>query len=198
MCTFVLYITAGVLGSNGQDNGWTQLLVLVMLAVVYGLGGLLKARSRKAAEKEQEQPTSKAGKDAEPAVQGWGKAQYHKVQQKSASLGPKVRGRVQIYPKQRKVSRPKAAIHKPTFEPTKPSFVQPLGLEEIKAPEVTVDFEELSKIDAGGERKGAKSGLSELVLDYPGYDTLQMAILHYEILGKPLSLREPSDALKCF
>jgi len=34
--------------------------------------------------------------------------------------------------------------------------------------------------------------LSELLLDYADPEELRRAILHYEILGRPLSLRDPS------
>jgi len=35
--------------------------------------------------------------------------------------------------------------------------------------------------------------LPELLLDYEDPEKLRRAILHYEILGKPLSLRDPSE-----
>jgi hypothetical protein len=35
--------------------------------------------------------------------------------------------------------------------------------------------------------------LSEILTDYADPDELRRAILHYEILGKPLSLREPAE-----
>jgi hypothetical protein len=37
--------------------------------------------------------------------------------------------------------------------------------------------------------------LSEVLLDYADPDELRMAILHYEILGMPLSLRGPSGQI---
>ena len=37
--------------------------------------------------------------------------------------------------------------------------------------------------------------LSEVLLDYVEPDELRMAILHYEILGRPLSLRDPSGQI---
>jgi hypothetical protein len=35
--------------------------------------------------------------------------------------------------------------------------------------------------------------LSEILSDYENPESLRRAILHYEILGKPLSLRDPSE-----
>ena len=35
--------------------------------------------------------------------------------------------------------------------------------------------------------------LSEILSDYENPENLRRAILHYEILGKPLSLREPGE-----
>jgi hypothetical protein len=37
--------------------------------------------------------------------------------------------------------------------------------------------------------------LAELRLDYADPEELRRAILHYEILGKPLSLRDPSESV---
>jgi hypothetical protein len=35
--------------------------------------------------------------------------------------------------------------------------------------------------------------LSEILSDYEDPEKLRRAILHYEILGKPMSLRKPTD-----
>ena len=40
--------------------------------------------------------------------------------------------------------------------------------------------------------------VSEPVLDYDDTDELRRAILHYEILGKPLSVRDPSEKTRGF
>ena len=187
MFNFVSNIILAVRGSNGEDTGWTQLLVLVMVAVVYGLGGLLKARAKKAGKKEQEQPTSKADKDAEPAVQSWGKAQYRKVQQKAASVSPKMRGPVQIRLPRRKVTRPQPAVHKPKVK------TDLKGVPEFtsKLPERQGD-----KYPIGtGEEPFTTAGLTEIFSDYGEGEELKRAILHYEIIGKPLSLRRSSEQL---
>jgi hypothetical protein len=46
---------------------------------------------------------------------------------------------------------------------------------------------------AGAVRAVEKPMLEQLLLSAEEPDELRKAILHYEILGKPLSLREPMD-----
>jgi hypothetical protein len=100
---------------------------------------------------------------------------------------------------------------KPITPPVKPKRA---GLElSIPAPQIQPDFEELPELQTSiealpeftgktveglvGKRKDIpevpeSKYLSEVLLDYADPDELRMAILHYEILGRPLSLREPS------
>jgi hypothetical protein len=54
-------------------------------------------------------------------------------------------------------------------------------------------FKELERIHLDTpEKKLESEDLPELVLDYTDPDELSKAILHYEILGPPVSLRNPS------
>ena len=45
--------------ARGNDKGWMNILVLVVLAAVYGLGALIRAKGKKAEEQDPEQETSK-------------------------------------------------------------------------------------------------------------------------------------------
>jgi hypothetical protein len=91
------------------------------------------------------------------------------------------------------------------------------GLElSIPASQVQPDFEELPELQTGiedlpefttkaverllGKRKGMaevpeSKYLSEVLADFTDPEDLRMAILHYEILGRPLSLRDPSGQI---
>ena len=93
--------------------------------------------------------------------------------------------------------------------PAKPKLSKP-------TPQVQPDFEKLSELDTGiqahsefttnvvglaGKRKrmpaevAGSMYLSELLSDYEDPEDLKRAILHYEILGKPLALRDPSRVI---
>ena len=101
---------------------------------------------------------------------------------------------------------------------TPPAKPERPGLElSVPARKVQPDFEELPEIETSLEAlpeytsktvKGLVSKgkgmadkvpeskyLSEVLLDYADPDELRMAILHYEILGRPLSLRDPSGQI---
>jgi hypothetical protein len=56
----------------------------------------------------------------------------------------------------------------------------------------TVKKSEVMRVAAPAETPLAKY-LSEILSDYEDPEKLRRAILHYEILGKPLSLREPGE-----
>jgi hypothetical protein len=56
----------------------------------------------------------------------------------------------------------------------------------------SVEAPEVMRVDMPTEIPRAKY-LSEILSDYDDTEKLRRAILHYEILGKPLSLRDPSE-----
>lgn len=170
-----------VLAARGDDaEGWMNTLVIVLLAVFWAIGGILKARARKAekAEAEDEEqgigkgplrPTARRAtakpvyKDKAHGVAVW-RPQPQRIRAGVKTLAEEVEPR-QAKPSVagRKVQGPKAAVAKMAVEqPEKP----------VSAPEEPVIESLLS-----GEEP----------------DELRRAILHYEILGKPISLREPVD-----
>jgi len=44
-------------GPDGEENGWMQLLVFIVLAVFWAIGGIMKARSAKSQNDKQKQQT---------------------------------------------------------------------------------------------------------------------------------------------
>ena len=77
----------------------------------------------------------------------------------------------------------------------------------VQGPQLESGIEELSEYTSKTLKKlqgkrlgiGAKEpkakDVSEPVLDYADRDELTRAILHYEILGRPLSMRGPSERI---
>lgn len=173
-------------------EGWTNILFIVVLAVFWVIGGILKARANKSKQKGEEQLARKPG------------------------LKPPDRARVprrKLEPPRRKIARPQPVVQK--FA-TKKEQAIPLGtielLEEPKlsvpTPQVQPELPELQKLpefttkaveglEAMRVRTPAEipraKYLAEILLDYSDPDDLKRAILHYEILGRPLSLRDPSQ-----
>jgi hypothetical protein len=82
-------------------------------------------------------------------------------------------------------------------QPTSRKVARPAGgamLEpQVVKPQVQPNLEKVTAgVAAPAEIPRAKY-LSEILSDYDDPEKLRRAILHYEILGKPLSLREPGE-----
>jgi len=181
-------LTQIILAARGDDaEGWMNTLVIVLLVVFWAIGGILKARARKAekAEAEDEEPGVVKGplrptarratakpvyKDKARGVAVW-RPQPQRIRAGAKTLAEEVEPR-QAKPSVagRKARGPEAAVAKVTGE--RPKKAVPA---------------------AGAVRAVEKPMLEQLLLSAEEPDELRKAILHYEILGKPLSLREPVD-----
>jgi len=113
----------------------------------------------------------------------------------------------QTQPARRKVVRPQPvaepqrAVQRPLEMPELPELSLPspqfkLGIIE-ELPEFT--SETLKKLEAKPVGIAATAPkvqeASEPILDYADTEALRKAILHYEILGRPLSVRDPSERI---
>jgi len=202
-----------ILGArDGGIEGWMDILVLVFLAVVYGLGSILKARKNK--EKEDAKRLSPQKPAQKPAKKGLGlieqivseiqrvaQPEQSQKQKPAVQPAPKTQAAVRKYAAEAK----QATQTKSAIPPSKPkssmrsSQVQPT-FEEL--PELGTNIQSLPKFTgksvkglAGkGKRIAYKTSdskyLSDILIDYADPEDLRRAILHYEILGRPLALRE--------
>lgn len=205
---------------NNDVEGWMSILVVVVLAVFWAIGGILKAKTKKPANQDEEQlPRKPAGRPPERSRV----TREELLKRPQRPVGPpqrrKYRPGVQQPATKIAVRRPAArklaaeAEQAPlkTIEPTlKPELSLPEpqirpGFEEL--PELEAEIQELpeftSKTVEGlvGKREGMPAEfiesryLSEVLSDYADPDELRRAIIHYEILGRPLSLRGPSGQI---
>ncbi len=196
---------------NGVE-GWMDILILVIVAVVYGLGTILKAKKGgKVKGRDKQRQASKPQR--KPATGGRGVLEQF-VNEIRGLVEPtqERESRSPAQPAHRQIARPQPAVRKYAAEAKQPHRVQPrTPLAKQKLPlsktQVQPDFEELpeytSKTVEGliGKRKGMPAEvvesryLSEVLSDFTDPEDLRMAILHYEILGRPLSLRDPSGQI---
>lgn len=194
------YLAQIILAARDRDvKEWPNILFIVVVAVFWAVGGILKAKANKPSRQDQEQPERKGGlKPAEGTRTPRAFQQKTSYQQPQAQR-PVSRPQVRQAPR-RKVARPQPIVQKlETLEPPRPLQVSP------QAPQLQPDFQELP--DFTGETvkklKGKRIAtpaetpqpkyVAELLSDYADPNQLKRAILHYEILGKPLSLRGPSE-----
>ena len=106
----------------------------------------------------------------------------------------------------RKVMRPQPAGHRPAVSAQ--TLKIPAGQDlPISMPQIQPELEKLPSLKAKPDevRKDIFPGISKEtsqpveplypLLDFEDPDSLKRAILHYEILGKPISLRSPSEPI---
>jgi len=216
-----------ILAARSRDpDGWMNILVLVIVAAVYGLGTILKAKKGK---KSQEQAEEEQGRKPQHKPEGGGGVLEQFVREIQRAVKPteerESRPAAQARPKVSR-SQPAPTVRKYAAEAKQASRVQPRtllarpekpGLElSIPSPQVQPDFEELPELETSmealpeftsktvkglvGKRRGMaevpeSKYLSEVLLDYADPGELRTAILHYEIIGRPLSLRDPSGQI---
>ena len=209
------YSLAQIIVIARGDEGWMNILVLVVLAAVYGLGALIKAKGNKTDDQAQEQQTRKP--QQKPSAGGGILGQLFREIQQAAEGKPTQETRPSSQTTRQQTARPQAAVRKYAAETKQARQTQSIST-PVKSklskptPQAQPDFEILSELDTGtqllpeyttnvvglaGKRKlmpaqvAGSSYLSEVLSDYEDPDELKRAILHYEILGKPLALRDP-------
>ncbi|MHC4389572.1 MAG: hypothetical protein ACYSX1_13330 [Planctomycetota bacterium] len=173
-----------------------QILIFVIVGVIYALNAILKAKSGKTQQKDVKQrPARPQRKPSQTMTQ----AQRQPAAQPRRPARP-TEPISQPQPPKRKLARPV-----PVPQPTAP---QPLQAAQIPQPDIeqlpqytTQTLKKLKKLQTKHltrtpERPKAQPPEdSASVLDIADADELRRAILHYEILGRPLSLRDPSQRM---
>jgi hypothetical protein len=161
--------------SDEKDTGWMQILVFVILSIFYALGSIVKARANKTAPKGKEQiPRKPARKSPESTIDLQMLKQFWRLARPTPSSQP----RPQVQPKLEEL--PEFTAEMALAIPA--TVKKDVRLSSVEAPEVM-------RVAMPAEIPQTKY-LSEILSDYEDPEKLRRAILHYEILGKPLSLRD--------
>ena len=206
---------------NNDVEGWMNILFVVVLAVLWAIGGIVKAKTKKTETKGDERSLRQPARGT-PSRSTGTQEQLLKRLQRSVGQPQRRQYRPDVQqPRTRVVSR-KAAVQKlaakaeqagletikPPVEPKRPGLelsIPALQLQpDEELPELQTSIQALPEFtsktieglvgkreDIGAEFIESKY-LSEVLSDYADPDELKRAILHYEILGRPLSLRDPS------
>jgi hypothetical protein len=191
---------------SNEDKGWVQIFVFVILAVFYVLGSILKVKADKGAAKKKQIPGKPLRRPPESTIDLKMLKQLFGLPEEPKSETQPQTTKPQAQPTHRKVVRPQTAVRKPTikteeavkihtFEPQ----VQP-KLEKVPGLTGTMPQVEAAAQLVSAEQRAAGAEipqtiyLPEILSDYEDLEKLRRAILHYEILGKPISLREQERA----
>jgi hypothetical protein len=233
-----------VLAQGPDLEGWLDFLVILVMAALWAIGGLIKAASRKNAQRrEQEGPVkqprpswqerlARKAEEMQRAAEAKGREAAERVrrlqEQAAGSAGRPARppaGRISIRQDQR--GKPVMVYEKPQRRDmaarqqqaarqqearraiaaarTSAKESPPVGLTERRGirgldvealPGVTLEpTAPLEPEQRGPEIPRESAGFEPAaLLDYGDPDALKKAILHYEILGKPIALRDPSES----
>ncbi len=174
---------------NDKDTGWMQLLIVVVAAAIYGLVGILKTKANKLERKRQEQPGRKRAPEPSEGTLATKRLPTRPDEQaRRPSPRTQLRQyRPQVRPPGRKIMRPHPSVQKFVTKTKEEPVVWPETLEPQLQPE-------LKDIHIGIPSKTEQpETVIESLLGFDDPDMLRKAILHYEILGRPLSLRSPSE-----
>ncbi len=214
MSNVVLQLNFTGLLLEGDENSWIQLLVLAVLFGVSALSGIIRSRKQKRDLQREQRPVSKPPakplrrQESSRAVQerpaagpvrpeqagetrqeAPGRAQPRTIIRPGSALGAFV---AEIKAEIKRASEEMQGISippegpVPTHKPRMPVKVPPPASRIEDAP-----AQPLAHETAPTEAEDLPDILPEL----SGPDDLRTAILYYEILGKPLSLRGTSDHL---
>jgi hypothetical protein len=197
--------------SPGAED-WTNILFVVVLAVFWIVASIIKAKAKKPDDQQQQTPPKPAHRP--PARSSAAREQSLRQPQRTVGPAQPRQHRPGVQQARTKLADLKAAARKFAAEAeqafrvetaqAKPPPKRALPRPQPK-PHVQPDIQQLpeytSKVVKGlaGKRVATAAEmpqvqhLSELLSDYASPDDLRRAILHYEILGKPLSLRNPSE-----
>ena len=202
MLYFLAQLTLAVQGDDVEK--WANILLVVVLAALWAVAGLLKARKIQPKD-EQEQTTAGRQQKPSPLAKSLRKelfgqrsylrpsapapsAQYRRRPRQELSAAIRVRagtGERQF------VQRPSVA---PLAEPKLPPLISGLeaALQPVPEP-VSRPIEGLGQYGPPAAEKPEPEFSLAFLLAYDDPEQLRRAILHYEILGKPLSLRRPGE-----
>lgn len=189
-------VLQGVFGSlllQGEDGGWMQLLVFVVVGVLYALGGIIKAKKRKSGvAEEDESPGEPAPPEPrrEPLRTIGRLKQPHgsPVRRKSVleTFVEEITRAAQVDVQAPRPQKPPPVARMPRLEtqvvelPRKPSGE---AIAAIQPKRLAVEAKQQAQVD----------DLQVIAPELATTDDLSRAVLDYEIFGKPLSLRDPAE-----
>ena len=188
-----------------------QVLVIVATVIIYGISAILKSKSNKAEEEKEKQQQQKRA--AGPG-RGVRPEEVQPADVKVKRVGPQPAAkRVEVkrekaageakadYVKTQELSQPKRRIAPKIGKLLEFTGMAVEAVEEI----VSETAEELPEVTGKTVRKLEKKyavvpkqkarleKVEKPLIDFTERNILRSAILHYEILGKPLALRKPRE-----
>jgi hypothetical protein len=206
----ILLIQIILAGRSDDVESWMNILFVIVLAVFWAIGGIIKAKANKAGAQGEQSPRKSPRK---PPVHSK-EAREQMLRRLQMAVGSAESQRRKLRPVTRKPRMKfgdlQAAVRKfaveaeqafrpETREPapeSKQVSSEPIFIAEKEEPsepalDTVVSLQDKQVSESIQNNKS--EFLSELLTDYADTEELRKAILNYEILGRPLSLRNPSE-----
>jgi hypothetical protein len=199
-----------VLAQRGDDEGWTNLLFFVVVAVIYVVGAAVKAMKEKSGDEQQprrasrsqtpqrgrvahqvsrrpQRPAGAATRSTQPPRRPQKRTTFADLREAARRFAAEAERAFQPQETEsttKTASQPASPPARPPASPVRPEIkpiIEPV-VPQIKG--LSAKDKQLANMRAASAQQ-----LSDLLADYSDPQTLRKAILHYEILGPPLSLR---------
>ena len=164
-------------GPDGEESsGWMQLLVFIILAVFWAIGGIMKARAAKSQEEKQKQQTPPRPPRQRPSLERILDAQPEKrpMQAKAVKMARKPVPEKVFGLQVEEIAAVQAADYAPSRPKVGAKKKAPLAEEKAEAAIMT---------------------LEEPQIQIGTTDQLRAAIIHYEIFGKCIALRGSQEQI---
>ena len=197
-----LLAQAILLARKRDADQWMQVLVFVVIAAVYAVGAILKAKSAKREQEEQQGGLGSQSK-ARPRVRSIQKQMPMSRAQAARPVQAK-QNQPFARPQPRIIPRPRPTPEKPLAPAVRGHLGRPkmqevpgipplIMLEEPLEPIAEPSLKPVFRKPSAHAEAPPPVYISELLADSPDIDELRKAILYYEILGRPVSLRKSSQ-----
>ncbi|MBN1806741.1 MAG: hypothetical protein JW837_15945 [Sedimentisphaerales bacterium] len=197
-------------------EGWMDILILVVIAVIYGLGAILKIAKSRKEEEERTRGQQLRRPQRRPPKSGRGLLEQIFAEVKKAA--EEVRKETEDIPPSRKVAHPRPSqqailqkyaeaqpvsqipsIAGPATPATEPKVTNAITLPDLnfqELPSLSTNILGLpEQMEFMSSETARRTSLGDLLWDYKDPEELKRAILHYEILGKPLALRDLDEGI---
>jgi hypothetical protein len=181
-------------GPDDDTQGWMNILFVVVLAVFWVISGIIKATAKKPQDGRKQPPLQKPVRKTLPPS----------LARRSSAVRPTGTAPARSQPRPRPSTL--AARVEKAFRPEQLEGTRKAESLSPKPPSEPIlrDIPEFSskplinlesmRLDTS-QQTPQMEDLPEIVLDYTEPGELSKAILHYEILGPPVSLRNPSHPI---
>jgi hypothetical protein len=204
-----------LLARRSSDKGWGNILFILFLAIFWAGSAILKLKAKKAEEEKTgvKQLRSKPGGKPAVGIKAKPKGPFQQIRAVfEAELQKQREFQQQAQQARRKMVRPQPAVRKvspqpertvkvPALEPVKETGLPILTAQVEPKIEILPELTDKTITEVSDKRRAVAGQLprsrylSGILSDYSDADELKRAILHYEILGRPLSLRDPSGRI---